>query len=539
MSIILREIYLDLDHQPGEINREAAHLLGLEPADISAVRLMRRALDARREPRIKFVYTAEVDLADASREAEAVEHAPGTTAKIAVPADDVPLEPGSRSLNGRVVVVGAGPAGLFAALRLAEAGYAPLVVERGRLVEERHEDVKAFGTDGRLSPESNVVFGEGGAGTYSDGKLTHRADSPEARLVVATLQSCGADDDILIDAKPHVGSDVLPKVIATIRERIRSLGGEIRFECRATAFAVEEGRVTRLRLTGATGDDDVSCGAVLVAPGSSARDTWRTLLDAGISLSQRPTLIGVRVEHPQEVVDHAQYGAIAGHPRLGAAEYYLANRRGPDRLPVHSFCMCPGGIVIPVASAPGMLSANGMSTHARDSGFANAALIAPVGPEDYADASPLAGVGFIERLERNTFELGGGFYSLPCQRLADFVDGKRSRTLPPAPDGTRRKLEKLSGHLPPAVENSIRVAAKAFVRKMRGFLSKDATVYGFELRTGSPVRIVRSDEGASPSAGNLFPAGEGAGYAGGIVSSAVDGLRQAANIIRIFARPST
>jgi hypothetical protein len=287
----------------------------------------------------------------------------------------------------------------------------------------------------------------------------------------------------------------------------------------------------------ASGREEIEPGVALLAPGLSARDTWRELLSAGVALECRPTLIGLRVEHPQDLIDRAQYGPLAGHPRLGPAEYFV-KRQALGRLrPVHSFCMCPGGRVVPVASEAGMLSTNGASRRARDSGAANAALVVPVGPADYGDTGPLAGVEFIEKLERGVFEAGGGDYSLPCQRLADFVTGRTSRDLPPAPPDTRRTLADVGAVIPRPVTESIRAAVKHFNRRIRGFLSEGAAVYGAELRAASPVRIKRDDSGVSVSARNVYPAGEGAGYAGGIVSSAADGMRQAARIVRRFARP--
>jgi len=535
MSIRLTEVYIPLDHEDEDVRAAAAGSLGLEADDVASVEVLRRAVDARRKPNIRFVYTLLVRLAEAAREAEAVEGAAEGTARIESPVAPELPRPGTESLQGPVIVVGAGPAGLFAALRLAEAGYVPLVVERGRPVEERRTDVRAFAREGALDPESNIVFGEGGAGAFSDGKLTHRSESGESRLVAETLAACGADDDIRFDARPHVGSDVLPGVVAALRERIVQAGGEVRFSSRVSGFRLAGGRLAGITITSADGSDEVAPGAVIIAPGLSARDTWRALAEAGVPLEARPTLIGVRVEHKQETIDRAQYGALAGHPRLGAAEYFLKYPASDSLRPVHSFCMCPGGWVIPVSSSEGMLSANGMSRRARASGFANSALVAPVGPEDYGSDAPLAGLEFIEKLEREVFRAGGEDNSLPAQRLNDFLRGVPSLRLPPAARGTRRRMARVFEILPPVVVESIRSAVREFSGTIRGFTGPSAGVYGAELRAGSPVRIVRGEDGTSPSAGNLYPVGEGAGYAGGIMSSAVDGLRQASRVIGRYA----
>jgi uncharacterized FAD-dependent dehydrogenase len=411
------------------------------------------------------------------------------------------------------------------------------VLERGKDVDARRGDVRAFAREGALDPESNVVFGSGGAGTFSDGKLTHRARGGDSRMVAEVLAACGAPEDVTFDAHPHVGSDVLPGIVAAIRERIVAAGGEVRFGSRVSVFEVAGGRLARLEVASADGHEQLAPGAVVLAPGTSARDTWRDLAEGGVELESRPTLIGVRVEHKQETVDRAQYGALAGHPRLGAAEYFLKAPASGNLRAVHSFCMCPGGWVIPVASAAGMLSANGMSRSARATGFANSALVVPVGPEDYGSGCALAGVEFIERLERGVFLAGGEDYALPAQRLNDFLRGVPSIRLPPAAPGTRRRMAPVWELLPEVVVASLRCAVRTFSGTIRGFTGPSAGVYGAELRAGSPVRIVRGDEGASASAANLYPAGEGAGYAGGIMSSAVDGLRQAARVIGKYAPP--
>ncbi len=538
MPIRLTEIYLSLDHGPEDLRLAAAKELGVEPGDVARLEVLRRAVDARRKPSIRFVYTVSLSLNLPAKEPAAARRAAEGTARLEEPVVPSQVRQGTERLEGPVVVIGAGPAGLFAAMRLAECGYAPLVVERGRPAEGRKADVARFCREGSLDPESNIVFGEGGAGAFSDGKLTHRGGSATAELVLRTLAECGAPADITFDARPHVGSDVLPGVLAAMRERIRAAGGCFRFGLRATGFELGGDRLVSVTVDTPDGREELAVGALLIAPGLSARDTWRSLLAAGVELECRPTLVGVRVEHPQEIIDRAQYGPLAGHPRLGPAEYFLKRAGTGGLRRVHSFCMCPGGRVIPVASSPGMVSANGMSRRARDSGFANAALVVPVGPADYGGSGPLAGVEFVERFERGVFDAGGGDYSLPAQRLSDFLRGETSRELPPSAEGARRRLAPVYDLLPAPVMRSIREAVRTFARRVRGFTGPSAGVYGAELRAGSPVRILRGEDGSSRSARNLFPAGEGAGYAGGIVSSAVDGLRQAERIVARYAPPA-
>jgi len=440
------------------------------------------------------------------------------------------LTPGSEPLPGRPVIVGAGPAGLLAAWLLARHGFRPLVIERGRPVPERAKDIDAFFKAGSLDPESNILFGLGGAGTWSDGKLTWSSSSPLAEIVLRLFVRCGAPEQILVDAKPHIGTDLLRGVVTKLREMIEAEGGEFQFGRRVTSLTLKDGRAVGIRC----GDDALEAGAVLLGIGHSARDTFRTLSDQGVAVEARPFQVGVRIEHPQELIDRAQYGPSAGHPKLPPAEYALRHTAHGGWRSVHSFCMCPGGVVVPSMNEDGQICTNGMSRSARDGEFANAALVAPVGPKDFGTGR-FDGLAFQERIERAAFAATGSF-SAPAQKAHDFIDDRAGD----APERTSYPLgvvpARFSRILPRRVYQSIvRGLAMTFKRSVRGFATEQGAILGPETRVSSPVRIVRADESReSVSTPGLFPIGEGSGYAGGIVSSALDGLRTARSIIERF-----
>jgi hypothetical protein len=431
-------------------------------------------------------------------------------------------------------VVGAGPAGLAAAWRLAAAGYRPLVLERGEPVERRAAAVAGLSRAGALNPESNYCFGEGGAGCFSDGKLHTRRADPRTGELFELLVACGAPEEILVSGRPHVGSDRLPAVIRRLRGRILEMGGQVRFGARVEGIELRGGRLAAL---GLSGGERLEVGACVLAPGASARELFAALAAAGLELSARAVQCGLRVECPQEELDRLLHGRWAGHPRLGAAEFFLTSPAGAGLGAAHSFCMCPGGRVVPVATEPGMLSTNGASAAARDSGSANAAVIAAVAPESFGACGALAGVEFQRELERRVFELGGSDYALPCAAARAFLGGGGAGTLPGGSASVRRRPADLGGLLPGAVEAAVLRALARFARVMPPLGGAGAVVYGAETRVGSPVRVLRGADGQAPGAAGLYPAGEGSGYAAGIVTSALDGLRAAERLVAAHRRP--
>jgi uncharacterized FAD-dependent dehydrogenase len=525
------EVRLPLEHDETAVRAALVERLGIPGTELLEWRVARRSVDARKKDRVLIVYLLDVRVADPA--AVLSRSAPGKLE----PAPEYryePPAPGTERLAAPPIVVGSGPAGLFAALLLAESGYRPLLLERGRPVERRTADVAALVDRGDFDPESNVVFGEGGAGTFSDGKLYTLIGDERRHKVFAELAACGAPQQILVSAKPHIGTDNLRRVVPALRNRILAAGGEVRFGQRVTDVVVEAGAVRGVSVAGA---GTLPAAAVVLATGHSARDTYAMLHARGVALAPKPFSLGVRIEHLQQRVDRAQYGPAAGHPRLGAAEYKLVHH-GADGRSVYSFCMCPGGEVVPAASEADGVVTNGMSRFARDGRNANSALLVGVRPEDFGDAHPLAGLEFQRRWERAAFALGGGGHAAPVQRLGDFLAGRPSERVGAVTPTYRPGWlpADLARCLPAFAVRALIDALPALERKLRGFADPDALLTGVETRSSSPVRVLRNADGEASLAG-LYPAGEGAGHAGGIVSAAVDGLRAAEHLIRRFAPP--
>lgn len=501
------------------LRKRAAAALGLAPAELRELRIVRRSIDARKRDKVRLLYTVDVSVEDESALSA------GLAEKYASPRETpYALPKPGREPALRPVVVGFGPAGMFIALALAEAGLRPLVLERGLDVQQRREKVRLFREQGILDPECNVQFGEGGAGTFSDGKLNSGIGGAESAYVLRRFAEFGAPRRILWDAAPHVGTDILTEVVANLRRRILSLGGEIRFSCRVSDLIVSEGTLRGLIV--GNGGEEIACDALFLAIGHSARDTLEMLLRRGAAMEPKPFAMGVRIEHLQRSIDRAQYGHFAGNPALGAAPYKLAVHL-PDGTGVYTFCMCPGGYVIAAASEEGGVVTNGMSYSGRAGRNGNSALLASLSPKQFPEAGPLGGMQWQRQLETAAFRWAGGNYAAPSQLLRDFVLGMDSagpgRILPTYEPGVR--WGDLHDWLPRVVTDPIMKALPMLNRKLPGFADPEAVLTGPETRSSSPVRLLRGTDCQSIGLKGLYPCGEGAGWAGGIVSAAADALR--------------
>ena len=519
----LANLSLPLDYSDADLVAQAARKLKIPAKAITAVELVKKSVDARDKGDVHFVITVDVRVKD---EQELLRRLKPGTAEHVVPK---PMKPVPKPGFVRPpVVVGAGPAGLFAALMLARSGARPILIERGKSVEERSRDVAAMRENGILDPDSNVQFGEGGAGTFSDGKLTTGTKSPLIRTVLTTFVEHGAPEDILYSAKPHIGTDILKNVVASMRREIIALGGTVLFSTRLTGLIIRGEHVEGITVQQNGETREILTDTVLLAIGHSARDTMQTLFTQGVTMVQKPFAMGVRIEHPQTLIDRSQYGKAAGHPALGAAPYKLAVRT-PDGRGVYTFCMCPGGEVMAASSQPGGLCVNGMSYRARDGVNANAALLVGVRPEDFGDDHPLAGFVWQRSIEQAAFRTGGGGFKAPVQRVEDFLAARASTRLGDVLPTYRPGVTPadLRDCLPDFIIEDMKLGIRQMDRQLRGFAHPDAVLTGVETRSSSPVRLPRSAAMTADRLDGLFPVGEGAGYAGGIVSAAVDGIEAA------------
>lgn len=511
--------------------RAAARKLGIKEGRIKRMELRKRSIDARKRSAIVVTFTVRLQIQGDELELTRNRRANARVVDAAPYALPSRLSP----IHGpRPVVVGAGCAGLFCALALASAGFQPLLVERGDDAERRTAAVRHFNHTGELDPESNIQFGLGGAGTFSDGKLGTGTKSPAHRLILEALVEAGAQRRILWDAKPHVGSDVLPSVVTELVRHIQELGGEVRFRTRLTGLDTNDEGICGVTLASGNATEHIATHDVVLACGHSARDVFELLRDTGVTLERKTFAMGVRIEHLQRSIDKALYGPSAGHPALGAASYKLAEHLDGGRS-VFSFCMCPGGYVVAAASEPEGVVTNGMSLMARDGTNANSALLANVFPADVPGDDVLAGIDLQRRCERLAYEAGGGSFAAPAQLAGDFLQGTPSAgagaVTPTYPRGVAWG-HAADGTLPSCITDALRAALPRLERKITGFSAPDAVITGVESRSSSPVRVTRAQDYQSVSTRGLWPCGEGAGYAGGIMSAATDGLNTAEALIR-------
>ena len=520
----LKELKLPLDHSESAIQETILKKLKITTTELIRYTIFKRSYDARKKKNIVLVYIVDVETSQEKSLLKRFKKDPhvGVAPDMSYPM----VAQAPQDFGKRPIVVGTGPCGMFAGLLLAQMGFRPIILERGKSVRDRSKDTFGFWLKKRLNPESNAQFGEGGAGTFSDGKLYSQVRDPKyyGRKVLTELVKAGAASEILYISKPHIGTYRLVKIVQNLRATIERLGGEIRFQNRVEDIDIEQGQVRGITLENG---EYIASNHVVLAVGHSARDTFQMLCDRGVYIEPKPFSIGFRIEHPQSLIDRCRFGDNAGHERLGSADYKLVHHCRNGRS-VYSFCMCPGGKVVAAASEPGRLVTNGMSEYARNESNANSAIVVGITPEDYPEG-PLAGIALQRRLEEKAFALGGGTYEAPGQLVGDFLSDQPSTafgTVTPSykPGVT---LGDLSESLPDYAIAAIREAIPAFDQKIRGFAMNDAILTGIETRTSSPIRIKRNEAYQSLNTSGLYPAGEGAGYAGGILSAGIDGLKVA------------
>ena len=526
MPIFVPQVSVELNMGDEVAISKAIKLLKLKKGDVKAANIAKKSVDARRKQNIKLVYTVCIELKSLAQEKIIAENNPGVRFKRY---DQIKVVYGDEKLEGRPVVVGFGPAGILASYMLAKHGYRPIVIERGEDVDSRVKRVERFWNECVLDENSNVQFGEGGAGTFSDGKLITRINDPLCEFVIRLFIKHGAPYDIGIKAKPHIGTDMLRKIIKSIRSEIVSMGAEIRFMEKLESINFRGNRIYSV----VTDKDEIKTNSVILAVGHSARDTFEMLLKNNVAIESKAFSVGVRIEHLQKNVDRALYGKFAGHPSLPRGEYAYSYKVN-DRC-VYTFCMCPGGVVVPAASENGGVVTNGMSEYARDGENANAALVVSVSKDDFG-TSPLSGMYFQRNIEKLAFDVGNRSYAAPITNVGTYLFGlpyREGKVIPTYGCGT--KISNVENIFPHFVNDMLKIGIRKFDTKLNGFASKDSIITAPETRTSSPVRILRNNDFMSISCDGLFPCGEGAGYAGGIMSAAVDGIKVAIAVMSKFA----
>lgn len=516
-----------------DLTKKVAQRLKQPIKSIKEIIVVRRAIDARRKNNISFVYTLLIKTVVPEGQVISSLSADKDVELFTMPKAEE-LAFGSKKLNSSPVVIGAGPAGLIAALYLAKNGYKPLLLERGKSVQARTQDVEKFWQTGEFNAESNVQFGEGGAGTFSDGKLTTRITDARMQEILSIFVAAGAPKEIKYQHKPHVGTDILKEVVCKIREEIIRLGGTVKFEAKVTDFKIVAGKVQGITINNS---EYIPTDVVMLGIGHSARDTYERLYDLGVSMEAKPFSIGVRIEHPQEMIDRAQYGVLAGSEVLGAADYALVYHDKVLNRTAYSFCMCPGGLVIASSSEAGGVVTNGMSNHARNSGIANSAIVVNINPEDYGN-HVLDGINFQRQYERLAFKLGGNNYQAPAQTVGNFLKGQAGNLKGLLTPSYKPGVKAINLHecLPSYVGQTLAKALPYFGNKIRGFDHAGAIMTGVETRTSAPIRVIRNDEYTSINTSGLYPIGEGAGYAGGIMSAALDGANSAIALMKKYSK---